>query len=81
MDIAPHRVWPFTVCLCAAAEDDRKHSINAEQFAGRHFYVDGELAADPSLEEAIEDLARSQEMLAESDLKLNRIASNCLSSS
>lgn len=55
----------------AAAEDEREHSTNAKQFVGRHFYVD-ELAADPTLEEAIDVLTRSQKMLAESNLKLKQ---------
>lgn len=60
----------------SAAEDEREHSTNAKQFVGRHFYVD-ELAADPTLEEATDVLTRSQKMLAESHLKLNKTASNC----
>lgn len=60
----------------AAAEGEREYGADAKQFVVRHFYVDDGLASAPTPEEAIDILTRSQKMLADSNLKLHKIASN-----
>lgn len=59
-------------CSCS----EREQGFDAKQFVVRNFYVDDGLASTPTHEEAIDILTRSQKMLAESILKLHKIASN-----
>lgn len=46
------------------------------RFVERHFYVDDELTSLPGESEAIDLMTRTQASLAQSDLKLHKIASN-----
>ncbi|XP_057695101.1 thymocyte nuclear protein 1 isoform X1 [Corythoichthys intestinalis] len=60
----------------AAVEGEEEHGLDAKQFVMRHFYVDDGLASTASSEEAVEILTNAQNMLAQSNLKLHKIASN-----
>lgn len=62
----------------AADEGEEEHGHDAKQFIMRHFYVDDGLASTQSSEEAVEILKSTQNMLAQSNLKLRKIASNNL---
>ncbi|KAM9828380.1 uncharacterized protein ACBT44_022570 [Syngnathus typhle] len=60
----------------AAVEGEEEHGQDAKQFIKRHFYVDDGLASTTTSEEAVEILTNAQNMLAQSNLKLHKIASN-----
>ncbi|XP_073449004.1 uncharacterized protein [Aquarana catesbeiana] len=60
----------------AAQEGEEEHGTDAKQFVMRNFYVDDGLASFSSNEEAIDILKRTREMLAESNVRLHKIASN-----
>ena len=64
-------------CLRRAAEEgEREFGKDARQFVERDFYVDDGLKSLPTTEAAIDLLKRTQSMLACSNLKLHKIASN-----
>ncbi|XP_056107180.1 uncharacterized protein LOC130085444 [Rhinichthys klamathensis goyatoka] len=60
----------------AAQEGQKEHGQDAKQFVMRNFYVDDGLASFSTAVEAIDILKRTREMLAESSIKLHKIASN-----
>ncbi|KAK0137151.1 hypothetical protein N1851_026658 [Merluccius polli] len=60
----------------AAQEGEQKYGSDSRHFVERHFYVDDGLISLPSETEAIDLLKRTQASLAESNLKLHKIASN-----
>ncbi|XP_039870639.1 uncharacterized protein LOC120723317 [Simochromis diagramma] len=60
----------------AAVEGEEEHGQDAKQFVMRHFYVDDGLASTATVEEAVETLTSAQKMLAQSNLRLHKIASN-----
>lgn len=55
---------------------EEEHGHDAKKFIMRHFYVDDGLASTQTSEEAVEILKKTQNMLAQSNLKLHKIASN-----
>ncbi|XP_026003932.1 uncharacterized protein LOC113009687 [Astatotilapia calliptera] len=55
---------------------DTQHYSEAKQFVQRHFYVDDGLKSLPTESEAIKLLKDTQELLAASNLRLHKIASN-----
>lgn len=57
-------------------EDEFGHA--AKEFIHRQFYVDDGLISLPSAPEAIDILKAARDMLAVSNLRLHKIASNCL---
>ncbi|XP_061908363.1 uncharacterized protein LOC133653277 isoform X1 [Entelurus aequoreus] len=61
----------------AAEHGAEEHGLDAKHFVERDFYVDDGLTSLPSATEAIDLLTRTQEMLAASNLRLHKIASNC----
>ncbi|XP_036002193.1 uncharacterized protein LOC118565663 [Fundulus heteroclitus] len=61
----------------AAQEGEREHGSDARQFVERQFYVDDGLTSVATSQDAIDLLKRTQNMLAESNLRLHKIASNC----
>lgn len=62
----------------AAQEGEQKYGSDSRHFVERHFYVDDGLISLPSETEAIDLLKRTQASLAESNLKLHKIASNSI---
>lgn len=60
----------------AAQHGASEYGADAEHFVERDFYVDDGLKSLPSAAEAIDLLQRTQEMLAVSNLRLHKIASN-----
>ena len=60
----------------AAQEGSKEHGIDVQQFVMRNFYVDNGLTSVSTDDEAIDTLKRTREMLAESNIKLHKIASN-----
>lgn len=60
----------------AALHGEEEHGADAKEFITRNFYVDDGLASFPTDEEAISVLGRAKDMLAESNIKLHKIASN-----
>lgn len=60
----------------AAQKGEREHGSDARQFVERQFYVDDGLTSAAKPEEAIDLLTRTREMLAESNLRLLKVASN-----
>ena len=66
-----------THCLRRAAEEGEKEfGKDARQYVDRDFYVDDGLKSLPTKEAAIDLLKRTQNMLACSNLRLHKIASN-----
>lgn len=63
----------------AAEYGAEEHRVDAKHFVERDFYVDDGLTSVPLAIEAIDLLTRTQEMLAASNLRLHKIASNCSS--
>ncbi|XP_026184465.1 uncharacterized protein LOC113143190 [Mastacembelus armatus] len=61
----------------AAQEGEREHGSDARHFVERQFYVDDGLTSVATPEGAINLLVRTQNMLAESNLRLHKLASNC----
>lgn len=63
--------------LHQAAQDGASESgMDAKRFVERDFYVNDGLKSVPSAAEAIDLLKRTQEMLAASNVRLHKIASN-----
>lgn len=60
----------------AAQEHQDEYGTDSKEFVMRNFYVDDGLTSAPIEEDAIDLLKRTQEMLAASNLKLHKIASN-----
>lgn len=60
----------------AALKGEPEHGSDARNFVERQFYVDDGLTSVATPEEAIDPLTRTQEMLAESNLRLHKVASN-----
>lgn len=60
----------------AALHGEKEHGAEAKQFIMRNFYVDDGLSSFPTDDEAITVLKRTKEMLAESSIKLHKVASN-----
>lgn len=63
-------------CLRRAALEAEDSNIDVRDFVMHNFYVDNRLASFPTEAEAISVLQTSQEMLAGSNIKLHKIASN-----
>ncbi|XP_051792766.1 uncharacterized protein LOC127530319 [Acanthochromis polyacanthus] len=61
----------------AAEHGAIEHGMDTKHFVERNFYVDNGLKSLPSATEAIDLLTRTQQMLAASNLRLHKIASNC----
>ncbi|XP_051753063.1 uncharacterized protein LOC127514335 [Ctenopharyngodon idella] len=60
----------------AAQEGEHEHGSHTRQFVKRHFYVDDGLISLPNEEDAISLLKHTQKALAQSNIKLHKIASN-----
>ncbi|XP_022110113.1 uncharacterized protein LOC110989793 [Acanthaster planci] len=60
----------------AAREGEHDYGEDTREFVTRHFYVDDGLKSLPTATEAIDLLQRTQASLAESNLRLHKIASN-----
>ncbi len=60
----------------AAQHGELEFGKDARAFVERDFYVDDGLKSMPTAEEAVDLLKRNQEMLASSNLRLHKIASN-----
>lgn len=60
----------------AALVGEMDHGKDAKQFVIRNFYVDDGLTSLPTKTQAIDLLQETQKMLAESNLRLHKIASN-----
>ncbi|XP_055012739.1 uncharacterized protein LOC129409873 [Boleophthalmus pectinirostris] len=61
----------------AAKEGEKEHGADARQFVERQFYVDDGLTSVATPNQAIDLLTRTKNMLAESNLRLHKVASNC----
>lgn len=61
----------------AAKEGEQEHGTDTRQFVERQFYVDDALTSVPTPEQAVDLLTRTKNMLAESNLRLHKVASNC----
>lgn len=61
---------------CSAQDGEADFGLDVKQFIDRDFYVDDSLKSLPSEEAAISLLKRTQDMLACSNLRLYKIASN-----
>lgn len=59
-----------------AIEGESEYGTEVRKFVERHFYVDDGLKSFPSEEKAISVLKATQNMLAQSNLKLHKIVSN-----
>lgn len=64
---------------CAAQHGEAEFGADAKGFVQRDFYVDDGLTSLPSITETIDLLKATQDMLAISNLRLHKIASNSLS--
>lgn len=60
----------------AAQAEETEYGTDAREFVERDFYFDDGLKSLPTIEAAIDLLRRTQEMLACSNLRLHKIASN-----
>nr|XP_054598158.1 uncharacterized protein LOC129163741 [Nothobranchius furzeri] len=60
----------------AALQEQGENSTEAKQFVLKNFYVDDGLASFPTDAEAIQVLKETKEMLADSNIRLHKIASN-----
>ncbi|XP_067279227.1 uncharacterized protein [Pseudorasbora parva] len=60
----------------AASEGENVHGSDTRQFVERHFYVDDGLVSLPTDDQAVSLLQRTRASLAESNLRLHKIASN-----
>ncbi|KAI4874288.1 hypothetical protein NFI96_026210, partial [Prochilodus magdalenae] len=69
------------VAICglqrAAQHGEAEYGKDTKHFVERNFYMDDGLLSLPSATGAIDLLKRTQEMLAVSNLRLHKIASNC----
>lgn len=61
----------------AAQQGEQEHGSDAKQFVERQFYVDDGLTSVATPEEAVDLLRKTKNMLAESNLRLHKVASNC----
>lgn len=61
----------------AAREGEKEHGADAREFVERQFYVDDGLTSVATPEDAVDLLTRTKNMLAESNLRLHKVASNC----
>ncbi|XP_077080710.1 uncharacterized protein LOC143733040 [Siphateles boraxobius] len=61
----------------SAMEGEREYGSDAREFIERHFYVDDGLKSFSSTDEAIDILFRAQKMLAQCNIRLHKISSNC----
>ena len=59
-----------------AEHGEAEHGTDAKEFVLHNFYVDDGITSVPSEEEAVDLLKRTQEMLAEANLRLHKMASN-----
>ena len=57
-------------------QGEEEHGTEAKQFVLRNFYVDDGLASFPTDDDAIQVLKKTKEMLADSNIRLHKIASN-----
>lgn len=62
----------------AAQEGEQRYGSDSRRFVERHFYVDDGLISLPTEAEAIDLLKLTRASLAESNLKLHKIASNSI---
>ncbi|XP_057700851.1 uncharacterized protein LOC130921225 [Corythoichthys intestinalis] len=60
-----------------AIEGEMEFGSDAKEFIERHFYVDDGLKSFSSIEQAIDVLSRAQKMLAQCNIRLHKISSNC----
>ncbi|PWA27943.1 hypothetical protein CCH79_00020810, partial [Gambusia affinis] len=64
-------------CMRRAAEKgENEHGSDARQFVERQFYVDDGLISVTTPDEAVDLLKRTRQMLAESNIRLHKVASN-----
>lgn len=61
----------------AALLGQDEHGVRAKQFVARNFYVDDGLTSFSMDDDAIQVLKKTKEMLAESNIRLHKFASNC----
>lgn len=61
----------------AATHGEVQYRSDAKHFVERQFYVDDGLLSTPTAARAIDLIKRTQEILAASNLRLHKIASNC----
>lgn len=59
-----------------AREEEREYDSEVRRFVERDFYVDDALKSFPTEKEAVKVLQQAQEMLAVSNLRLHKVASN-----
>ncbi|XP_028996228.1 uncharacterized protein LOC114849211 isoform X1 [Betta splendens] len=65
-------------CMRRAAQDgEREYGSDARHFVERQFYVDDGLTSVATAEDAIDLFVRTKNMLAEFNLRLHKVASNC----
>lgn len=60
----------------AASQGQEEHGTEAKQFVLRNFYVDDGLTSLSTDDDAIKVLKKAREMLADSCIRLHKIASN-----
>lgn len=60
-----------------AMEGETEYGSDAREFIECHFYVDDGLKSFSSADEAIDVLSRAQKMLAQCNIRLHKISSNC----
>lgn len=69
-----------SVAICglrrAAQEDQDEYGTESKEFVTRNFYVDDRLTSVATEPEAVDLLKKTQELLAASNIKLHKIASN-----
>ncbi|XP_028325422.1 uncharacterized protein LOC114477337 [Gouania willdenowi] len=58
-------------------EGEAEFGSKAREFIERHYYVDDGLKSFPSADEAVDVLCRAQKMLAQCNIRLHKISSNC----
>ncbi|KAK7882975.1 hypothetical protein WMY93_029149 [Mugilogobius chulae] len=63
-------------CLRQSAAEEMPHDPEVKQFVDRDFYVDDGLKSFPTAEGAISLIKKTQDILANSNLRLHKIASN-----
>ncbi len=78
MATAPHHQLPsiFSGLRRAAREHQDEYGTDSKEFVMQNFYIDNGPTSLPTEEEAIDLVKRTQKMLAASNLKLHKIASN-----
>lgn len=73
---SPSPAVPIYSMRWAAQQGEQEHGSDARQFVEHQFYVDDGLKSVATLEEAVNLLLRTQNMLAEPNLRLHKVASN-----